>query len=118
MVGWRWWGGDGGGGGGDSLSLQPSHPRPPFCHRPLLSAASTHDPSHEQWLAELGVGAGCRPLALGSLAHSYGEGCLLSVVVLLSTLRAVAHSGGIGVPSWCWLIAIVELESKKNTRKH
>ena len=38
---------------------------------------------------------------------------LLSVVVLLSTLRAVARSGGIGVLSWRWLILIAELEPKK-----
>ena len=109
--------GGGNGGGGDSSSLWPSRPRPPF-HHPSSSAASTRDPPCEQWLAELGVGSGCRSLALGSLAHSYGGArcpvvLSLSVVVPLSTLRAVARSGGIGVPSWCWLILIAELEPKK-----
>jgi hypothetical protein len=66
-------------------SLQPSHPCPLFCC-PLLLAASTCNPPHNQWLTGLGVGAG----SLGLLAHSCG-GCLSSfIVVSLSII--VAHS--------------------------
>ena len=54
-----------------------------------------------RWLTATVGGARC-PVVLS-----------LSVVVPLSTLRAVARSGGIGVPSWCWLILIAELEPKK-----
>jgi hypothetical protein len=54
-----------------------------------------------RWLTATVGGARC-PVVLS-----------LSVVVPLSTLRAVARSGGIGVPSWCWLMPIAELEPKK-----
>ena len=69
-------GGGDGGGGGDLSSLRPSHPHPLFNHP--LSAASTHDPPCEQWLTELGVGAGCWSLASGLLVHRYSGGCPLS----------------------------------------
>ena len=83
--------------GGDLSSLQPSHPRPLYSCL-LSSTARTCNPPSEQWLTELGVGAGCCSLVLGSLAYSCGGAhCLsLSVVIPLSTLQAVAHSGGIG----------------------
>jgi hypothetical protein len=57
----------------------PHSSLPPF-RCPSSSAASTHNPPHEQWLAGLGVGAGLF-LLLGLLAHSCSGGWGVPIVV-------------------------------------
>ena len=64
------------------------------------------------WLTTMVGGAHCPVVLLLSIIV-----LSLSIVILLSTLQAVACSSGIGVLSWHWLVIIAELEPKKKHKQ-